>query len=102
MAQVLVINDSGHDFSAAEEYGEIVIMTSGTVNKFSLTSMLREFQPFLDSSTSTDYLLQSGPAVMAAIACAAFAAKHGCLNLLLWKADRDAGDHYVLRKLVFK
>ena len=99
---VYVINDSGHDFTAAEEYGLIEVMTQGTIDKFNLTSMHRVFEPFLAESKPGDYLVQSGPAVMAAVACSMFAAKHGCLNLLLWKADREKGDHYVLRKLVFK
>ena len=99
---VFIINDSGHDFAPAEEYGTLVRMSEGTVEKFNLTEMLRMFQPFIDSSGPEDYLVQSGPAVMSAIACAAYSAKHGRLNLLLWKADRRSGDHYVLRKLIFR
>ena len=101
-SKVLVINDSGHDFRAAEQYGTIDFMTKGTVDKFNLSEMYRTFDPYISASKANDYLVQSGPAVMAAVACSMFAARHGCLNLLLWKADRERGDHYVLRKLVFK
>ena len=101
MAKVYIINHSGHDFSAAEKFGELVVMTRGTVDKFRLTEMLRIFTPFIEESTKGDFILQSGPSVIACIACSAFAAKHGRLNLLIWRADREKGDHYVLRSLLF-
>jgi len=62
--KVFIINSSGHDFSKAEQFGELVTMTRGTVNKYSITSMARMFQPFVDESSPNDYLLQSGPVVL--------------------------------------
>ena len=101
MARVYVINDSGHDFKPAEKFGTIEIVSTGAVDKFGITEMLRTFQPSLDASVADDFVVLSGPTVMSSVLCSAFAAKHGRLNLLLWKADRKRGDHYVLRRLVF-
>ena len=97
--KVFIINSSGHDFSKAEAFGELVTMTRGTINKYSITSMARMFQPFVDESSPNDYLLQSGPVVLNMIAAGMFAQKHGILNLLLWKAEADGQDRYVKRRL---
>ena len=97
--KVYIINSSGHDFSKAEQFGELVPMTRGTINKYSITSMARLFQPFVEESSPDDYLLQSGPVVLNMIAASLFAQKHGTLNLLLWKAEADGNDRYVQRRL---
>ena len=98
-AKIFVLNDSGHDFTPAEDFGELVVLSEGTISKYNLTEMLRMLSPITKDSAPDDFILQSGPAVMNGVACAAFAAKHGCLNLLIWKADRRNGDHYVHRRL---
>jgi len=101
MPKVFIINDSGHDFTPAEEFGELVIMTEGYINKYAVTAMVRAFKPFIDQSSPNDIILQTGPQVMNNIACAMFAAKHGCLNLLIWRALPNEEARYVLRKLSF-
>jgi len=102
MPRVYVVNTSGHDISDAERYGELVVMTEGTVDKFNITIMLRAFNEHLAYSTSDDFILVSGPTVMNCIACAMFAAKHGCLNLLLWRYERDGEDRYVHERVRFR
>ncbi|MBT7188306.1 hypothetical protein HN911_13380 [Candidatus Bathyarchaeota archaeon] len=97
--KVFIINSSGHDFSKAEKFGELVVMTEGTVNKYSITSMARNFQPFIEESQPDDFLLQSGPVVLSMIAASMFAEKHGILNLLLWRSEEDGNDRYVQRTL---
>ena len=99
MPKVFIINDSGHDYSPAEKFGELITMSEGYVDKYSVTAMYRLFKPFIDSSQKEDIILQSGPIVMNNIACAMFAAKHGCLNLLIWRALPNETPRYVLRKL---
>ena len=100
-AKVFVINDSGHNFAPAQAFGELVFMTKDEVNRFNVTQMKRSFTPFVNSSSPQDFVLHSGPGVMSAIACSMFAAKHGRLNLLLWRAGKDGDEGYVLRRLVF-
>lgn len=100
MAKVFVVNSAGHDYSKAEGFGEVVVMSTGTIDKFAVTRMFRIFHDYLASSSQDDFIVQSGPAVMNAIACAIFAAKHQKLNLLIWRLERDGSDHYVPRHLI--
>ena len=102
LKKVFVVNDSGHDFAQAKVYGELTTLSHGLVDRFNVMAMLRTFEPVLENSSPEDYILHTGPGVMSAVACAVFAAKHGRLNLLLWRAERDGNDRYVHRKLLFK
>ena len=100
MKKVLIVNDSGHDYSAAERFGELVILSTGNIAKFDVTRMHRTFAPELDQSSPDDFILQSGPSVMNCVACAYFAALHNRLNLLLFRLEGNGSNRYVVRKLI--
>ena len=103
MSKVYIVNDSGLDFTHAEKFGELIIMTKDLVKRFDITSMIRIFNTAFKDASKEDYILQSGPTVMNMIACALFAHKFGRLNILLWKADNSGGEeYYISRKIVFK
>jgi hypothetical protein len=102
MSSVYIINDSGHDYSDAERFGELIVMTSGLIDKFDITAMYRAFDIFLKDSKPDDFLLHSGPSIMAAVACAQFAAMHGRLNLLVWRYEDGKKDRYLHHTLRFK
>lgn len=97
MPKVFIVSDSGHDFSQAEKYGELVILSVGKIGKYQVTGMFREFEELLSASSPDDYILVSGPIVFNAIACSMFSYLHGCLNLLIW-----GDDGYVHRRLVIE
>ena len=101
MTKVFITNDSGHDYTPARAYGELVMLSEGTVNKFHLTKMLREFEPHLSASSPEDFILPSGPSIMNAVACASFAAIHKRLNLLLFRLEEDGQPRYVVRRIIF-
>jgi hypothetical protein len=101
MPKVLIANDSGHDFSGARSFGEFVILTKGTINRFRLTSMFRTMRNAIMASEPDDLILLSGPTILNVIACSFFTFRHGRLNLLIFRAERDGSDHYVVRRLVF-
>jgi|TARA_R100001530_G_scaffold65120_1_gene46644 hypothetical protein len=99
---VFIVNSSAHDYSDAERYGSLVVMSEGAVNKFNVSAMFRTFEKYLNKSSHDDFLLSSGPAVMQSIACAMFAARHSRLNLLTWRYEGgDKPDHYVHQVLIF-
>jgi len=100
--KVYITNDPGHDFQRAEVYGELIVMTRGEIDKFNITEMIRTFDKYLKDSEPSDYIIHVGPAVMNAIACSYFAAKHGNLNLLIWRAEADGSDRYITRRLRFE
>ena len=102
MNKVYIVNDSGHDFSAAEGFGELVILSEGLIDRYNVTSMYRTFVPILAKSSPKDFILHSGPGIMSAIACSIFSARHDCLNLLIWRGEADGKERYVQRRLKFK
>lgn len=100
MAKVLVINKSCHDFSPAEQYGKLIYMSEGVLERFSTTKMFRTFKPFIDESTPDDLILVTGMTNMSVIVCSMFAHKHGRINLLLYKEQRTGG-RYLKRTVIF-
>lgn len=61
MAKVFVVNDSGHDFSKAKRFGELVPITQGKINIYQPQRDLIEVEKCLgEFSNKEDYLLLSG------------------------------------------
>ena len=95
MPKVYIINKSAHNFSATKKYGRAVYLSEGLMNRYATTNIHRQFTSFLKKSKSEDYIVLCSLNVMNAIACSIFVAKHGTLNLLLYKKGG-----YVERNLV--
>lgn len=94
---VYIVNRSAHDFSEAENYGKIIFLSSGSVNRYQTNHMARIFEEAMTDSTKDDFIVLCSLNVMNAIACSIFARKHGGLNLLLYKQ----GKGYIERNLIF-
>ena len=82
---VYIVNRSAHNFSPAEQFGELMFMTQGLINRFAISEIYRTFQEFLQNSKPEDYLLVSGMSSQLVVATAILAQKHGRVNFLLWK-----------------
>ena len=85
MKHVYIVNKSSHDFGPAEKYGDVKFLSEGSMNRYATNSMIRQFSEVMQLSESDDYIVPCSLNVMNSIACAIFAKKHGCLNLLLFK-----------------
>ena len=96
MPKVYVLNRGGHDYAEAERFGELVYCTDGLIDKLDTSLMFRELSVAMKDSQPDDYILLTSLSSLCSVACAMFAAKHGKLNLLLFR-----GDGYVSRTLVF-
>lgn len=96
--KVLIVNRSSHDFSQAEIFGDLTFMSEGSVSRFSVSKIYRLFQPFIDKSNKTDYILLTSMNILCSIACGMFGAKHGRLNLLLYDPRNK---NYLERIVVF-
>jgi hypothetical protein len=92
---VYVVNKSSHDFSKASQFGDIVYLSQGPINRFACNSMHRKFYAKLISSNEDDYILMCSLGVMNSIACSIFAKLHNKLNLLLYKKGK-----YIERNLI--
>ena len=95
MSKVYIVNRSAHDFSAAGQYGEIIFLSEGPMNRYATNNMHREFSSIMEDSNEHDHIVPCSLNVMNSIACALFARKHGRLNLLLFKEGS-----YIERNLV--
>jgi len=96
MPKVFIVNKSAHDFSPAEQFGEIVFLSEGPMNRYSTNNMHRLFTASMKGSKKEDHIVPCSLNVMNSIACALFAVKHKRLNLLLFK-----NGEYLERNLVF-
>jgi|TARA_Y100000310_G_scaffold263133_1_gene273150 hypothetical protein len=85
MLKVFVPNKSAHNFSDALRFGELVFLTSGTVNKYAINSLYRELSEGLQNSSEQDHLMISSLAILNSICSAIFARKHGKVNYLLFR-----------------
>ena len=82
---VWVINRSSHDYSGAERFGTVRVLSDGPVNRYATGKIFRAFAFSLRESKPSDYILLTGLTVMACIACSIFAVKHKTLNMLIFK-----------------
>jgi hypothetical protein len=98
--KVFIVNKSGHDFKDARRFGEFVYLSEGKMDRYAITSVYREFSSYLNDSDESDYILLTGLTSMCSIACAIFAYKHGCLNLLLYKNNRYIERRLILSELI--
>lgn len=96
MPKVYIVNKGGHDYSAAERFGELQYITEGTLAKYDVGQMFRECNKALSDSDPDDYIMLTSLTTLCSVACAIFAYKHGRLNLLIFKDD-----DYVARRIVF-
>ena len=94
--RVYIVNRSSHDFSAAEQFGRIVFLSEGPMNRYSVNNMMRLFTDRMKDSLPDDYLVPCSLNVMNSIASAILAHKHGRLNLLLFKQGT-----YLERNIIF-
>lgn len=83
--RVYIVNKSSHDFKPAEKYGDVIFLSEGSMNRYAVNSMHRQFSDAMSISEDHDYIVPCSLNVMNSIACAIFANKHGRLNLLLFK-----------------
>ena len=102
MPKIYVINKGCHDYSKAQKFGDLTFLSDGVFNRFSTGKIFRTFSHGLQNSSEEDLILISGLTVMASIACAIFARKHGRLNLLLYTNSPKSGDNYVRRTIIME
>jgi hypothetical protein len=90
MPKVFIPNKGAHDFSDSERYGEIVFVTNGIQNRYSIGSMARVWaHSFLSNkATKDDLILITSLTILNCIGCAIFATRFGTLNLLLYRNDK--------------
>jgi hypothetical protein len=98
MAKVYVPNNSGHDFSDAHRFGELVFVTTGMIERFKVNTMFRQVVDALEESSEEDYIMVTGLTQINVILTSVFTYKHHKLNMLIYDVKEEK---YVPRKIVF-
>ena len=86
--KVFIINKSGHDYSPAQEFGDLVFLSEGFVEPYDLNIHYREFSEKLQEAQEGDYLLITSLASLNALAGWILGIKGLSLNLLLFKGNK--------------
>ena len=81
---VFVVSDSGHDYSTAQNLGELNFLYDGKINVFASDKLIKELHAKMLKSTAEDYLLPSGNSLATCSAFAILLAKHGAVNILIY------------------
>jgi hypothetical protein len=95
MPKVFIVNKSSHNFSAAQEFGELIFLSEGPMHRYAANHMHRKFSDIMKDSEEGDYIVPCSLNVMNIIAGSIFAKKHKRLNLLLFKEGK-----YIERNLI--
>lgn len=95
--KVYIPNNSGHDFTKAREYGELVYITEGLIDKYGTNMMFRQASEAMKDSKPTDYIMITGLPVLNSIVTSVFTSKHNKLNLLIYDIKTE---EYVPRNLI--
>lgn len=98
MPKVFIPNKSSHNFSSAEKFGELVFLTSGSVNRFAVANMMRDLEAALAEAQIDDFIMVTSLAVLTALTCSIMATRFGQVNLLIYDVKDDK---YCRRTVVF-
>lgn len=96
MARVFVVNNSMHDYTLADSFGELVNVTEGKVAIFKTDLVLGMLKEGLKDFSIDDYLLVSGPAWLAMISTMILFSKLSEVKFLIFDAKQR---EYVVRHL---
>ena len=95
-ANVYIINRSGHNFSSAQQFGNLIFLTDGLLDAYDSNKHFREIWDALKNAQPYDYLLITGLASCTAIAGWIIGRLNFPLKLLIWKDGK-----YLERTIIF-
>lgn len=91
---VYVTNFTGHEYTNAEQYGELVYLTKGFVSFDNLNSIKSRVSEFIKQANNEDYLLLSGNNLICALATNLWLNYHTQCKILHWNGlKREYGLH---------
>lgn len=95
-SRVYVINDGGHDFSDAERFGEVLMITSGSINIFSperdrlkMVDVIKNFDP------KKDFICLAGGAFTGFLAGQIFEYLHNVEHVRLLIFNSKSREYFV-------
>jgi len=97
MAKVYVLNNGGHDYSAAASFGEVIVCDNSPVRKDDVSQMFRQLTDNLQDFRACDYILVTSLTSLCMVAAGIIADRFGKINMLLFHNGQ-----YVGKSLVFE
>lgn len=95
MKKVYILNDGGHDYADACRYGEVVICTRGSMDRWDTSQMYRQLSDVLSDANADDYIVVGGLPILCSVASAIMAERFAEVHFLLFRDGK-----YVERTLV--
>lgn len=94
--RVFVSNAAGHDYKAAERYGELIFVIKGYISFQSLDRVKYTIAKRIETATADDWLCISGTSVINVIAALIWFRRFGIVKLLVWdkKYENQNGGRY--------
>lgn len=93
--RVFVLNDGGHDYSGANDFGEVIVCSEGMIPKSDIGQMFRILSPHLEHADRNDLILIGSLSSLVGVASAIMAANHGEVHYLVYMNGR-----YVIKDLI--
>lgn len=84
MRRVYILNEGTHDYSDAEQFGELVFCTQGMLPKHDINRLYLEIEKVLAESSPDDLIMLSSLTSLCAVASAIMAAEHGEVHFLIF------------------
>lgn len=78
---------SGHDYTDAHKYGDLVFVTVGRLNPFNVGLQFRKWEESLAQSNPEDLIIVTSLPVLCMIGAAIFGEMHKRINLLVFHSD---------------
>ena len=97
MNRVWVVKAAGHNFEAAERFGEVHVIVPEDVSPFNVDQQLAAIEKALADSSAEDYLLFSGPPITNSLALLYWILKHKTASVLLF---RPSTGEYIFRRIM--
>lgn len=82
--KVWVVQNSGHDFTATKDFGEIAFLFPDKINVFASDVLVRDIEDKLEAAKEDDYLVLSGPALANCVAYSFLLRKFSKVNVLIF------------------
>lgn len=95
-AKVYVPNKSFHDFSAAEQFGDLIYVTEGVISRLNINQLEAAAATAMREAAPGDYIVISSLPVLTSIMTGIMANRFGRANFLLY---RHGG--YIARSVEF-
>lgn len=86
--RVYILNKGAHDYSGAEEFGELIFCTDGIVNKSDVNQMCLQLKEHLQDSAPDDLIMLSSLTSLCSVASALMGWMHGEVHWLIFQDGR--------------